>query len=174
MAKIFPRHPILFTLLGAALLALGACKPADAADRALPVVAKAPAWKLMDLAGREVGAASLQGKVVVVDFWATWCGPCVGEIPSYIALQKKYGANGLVIVGLSVDEGGPAVVKEFAAKKGMNYPVAMADEATIAAFGSFEAIPTTFLIDRHGNIRHQKTGAMEAGEYEKLVRSLLD
>jgi peroxiredoxin len=163
----------LFTLLvaTAALLALGACKPAT--STALPVIAKAPAWKLTDLAGHEVGAAALRGKVVVVDFWATWCGPCVGEIPGYVALQTKYGADGLVIVGLSVDEGGPELVRNFAAKNGLSYTLAMADEATVAAFGSFDAIPTTFLIDREGNIRHRKVGAMEPAAYEKLVKSLL-
>jgi thiol-disulfide isomerase/thioredoxin len=155
----------------AVLLALAGCAPRNTV--VLPVLARAPQWKLTDLAGREVGAATLRGKVVVVDFWATWCGPCVGEMPGYVALQRKYAADGLVIVGLSVDQAGPAVVEKFAAEKGITYRLAMADDATVAAFGSFEAIPTTFLIDRDGNIRHQKTGAMDPAEYEKLVRSLL-
>jgi peroxiredoxin len=155
----------------ATLVALSACAPSR--TLALPVLGRAPAWKLTDLSGHEIGTAAFRGKVVVVDFWATWCPPCLEEIPGYGALQKKYAADGLVVVGLSVDQSGPETVRKFVAKEGVRYPVAMADDATIAAFGSFEAIPTTFLIDRDGNIRHRKTGAMASADYEKLVRSLL-
>jgi thiol-disulfide isomerase/thioredoxin len=153
------------------IFAVSACRPRDSLT--LPVIGPAPAWKVTDLSGHEVSGASLRGKVVVVDFWATWCGPCVEEIPGYVALQKKYAAKGLVIVGLSVDGAGPELVRKFVAQNGMDYTVAMADDAVVAAFGSFEAIPTTFLLDRAGNIRHHKTGAMAPAEYEKLVRSLL-
>ena len=134
----------------------------------------APAWKLKDLDGREVSSEQFKGKVVVVDFWATWCGPCVGEIPSYVALQKKYGKDGLVIIGASVDQKGPAYVKAFAGKNQMDYTLVMADEAVIEAFGGFDAIPTTFLINRDGRIIHHKTGALPHEEYEKLVQQALN
>ena len=133
----------------------------------------APTWKLKDLDGREVSSDQLKGKVVVVDFWATWCGPCVEEIPGYIALQKKYGASGLVIVGVSLDRKGPAHVKQFAQAKGMNYTLVMGDDAVVEAFGDFQAIPTTFLISRDGRILNQKIGAMPPEEYEKLVKAAL-
>ncbi|MBA4137418.1 MAG: alkyl hydroperoxide reductase [Opitutus sp.] len=134
---------------------------------------KAPEFKLQTLDGKELTAASLKGKVVVVDFWATWCGPCIKEIPGYIELQKKYGPQGLVIVGVSLDRKGPAQVKAFAEKMGMNYPLAMGDEEITEAFGGFTAIPTTFLIDRDGVIRHKKTGLMAHDEYEVLVKGVL-
>ena len=160
---------------------LSACKPTTtvaavtgvAARPELPILKPGPAWKLQDLDGREVSAASLKGKVVVVDFWATWCGPCIQEIPGYIALQKKYGKDGLVIVGVSEDQKGPEQVKKFAEKNGMNYVIAMDDGKISEAFGGLEAIPTTFLLDRAGNIRHSKVGALPHDEYEKLVQSLL-
>ena len=157
---------------GALLLQKSRREPAPAliATTALP----APAWKLKDLDGHEVSSDQFKGKVVVLDFWATWCGPCIGEIPGYIALQKKYGAAGLVVVGASMDRGGPARVKPFVQANGMNYTVVMGDDATVEAFGSFSAIPTTFLISRDGRILNQKTGAMAPEEYEKLVKVALN
>jgi peroxiredoxin len=132
----------------------------------------APEFKLTTLDGKEVSAASLKGKVVVVDFWATWCGPCIAEIPGYVELQKKYGPQGLVILGVSVDRGGVEKVRKFVEKHRMNYPVALGDDALGEAFGGFDAIPTTFLIDRDGIIRHKKTGAMEHHDYEAIVKQL--
>lgn len=159
----------------------GAVAPASApgassaaSKSSLPVVGKAPDFRLTTLDGTDVTTASLKGKVVVVDFWATWCGPCVAEIPGYIELHKKYAKDGLVIIGVSVDRGGVAKVKQFAEKNGMNYLVAMGDDGALGeAFGGFDAIPTTFLIDRDGHIRHQKTGSMPHADYEALVKQLL-
>ncbi len=147
--------------------------PPAAAAPTLPVIGPAPAWKLVALDGTVVGSEALKGKVVVVDFWATWCGPCVHEIPGYVAMQKKYAERGLVIVGLSIDRKGEAVVAPFAKRTRINYPLAIATPEVIAAFGELEAIPTTYLIDREGRIRHKKTGSMEAEDYEKLISSLL-
>ncbi len=133
----------------------------------------APDWTLKNLDGQDVSFSQFKGKVVVVDVWATWCGPCIMEIPGYIALQKKYGKAGLVIVGVSLDRGGPAKVRKFVAERGMNYTVVMGDDRVAEAFGGFEAIPTTFLISRDGRIVHRKTGAWEHEAYEKLVKKHL-
>ena len=134
----------------------------------------APGFNLTDLEGKSVSLESLKGKPVVLNFWSTWCGPCVEEIPGYVAMQKKYGPRGLVIVGVSMDSKGPAHVKQFALTNGMNYTLVMGDEDVVEAFGNFQAIPTTFLISREGRILNQKTGAAPPEEYEKLVKWALD
>ena len=169
------RHLSLFAAaaalaLGAALLPGNRLQAQDLAMAAQP----APAWKLKNLDGQEVSSEQFKGKVVVVDFWATWCGPCLSEIPGYIALQKKYGASGLVIVGVSLDAKSPQYVKKFAQEHAMDYTLVMGDDSIVDAFGGFDAIPTTFLINRNGRIVHRKTGAMPHEEYEKLVKQALN
>lgn len=176
-----------FAALGLSLLFLAACsKPggevagsgsaANASAKIagpLPKLGPAPAWKLQDIAGKPVSFADFKGKIVVVDFWATWCPPCREEIPGYIELQKKYGGEGVVIIGVSLDQGGPDVVRPFAAKNGINYPLVMGDDAVVAAFGGVEGIPTTFLIDRNGQIRDRKVGMEAKADYEKKIVALL-
>lgn len=137
----------------------------------------APSWKLKDVNGSEVSSAQFKGKVVVVDFWATWCGPCREEIPGYVALQKKYGADKLAIVGISLDQqGGPGVVKKFIERNKVDYQIVMGDDDVVAAFGGTEGIqyiPTTFIIDREGNIRDRKSGAEPTEVFEQRLEQYL-
>ena len=136
----------------------------------------APTWTLKDVNGQSVSSEQFKGKVVVVDFWATWCAPCRVEIPGYIDLQKKYGPEGLVIVGMSLDAQGPGVVKKFMQQQGINYQIVMADDQVQEDFGGKEgltAIPTTFIIDRTGKIRDRKVGAEHTKDFEaRLVQYL--
>ena len=134
---------------------------------------KAPNWTLPDLNGKPVHLSDYAGKVVILDFWATWCPPCREEIPGFIDLQKKYGAKGLVIIGASVDQDGPPVVRDFVAKNQINYQIVMANDDVTKAYGGIEGIPTTFVIDPAGNVVKSYMGATEESEFEAQIKPLL-
>jgi cytochrome c biogenesis protein CcmG/thiol:disulfide interchange protein DsbE len=133
----------------------------------------APDWKLQDLDGKTVKLSDYKGKVVILDFWATWCPPCRAEIPHFIELQKQYGAQGLVIIGMSLDEGGAKVVSDFAKAKEINYPVVIGTQDIATAYGGIEAIPTTFIIDAKGNIVNKYIGLTDKDVFEGEIKKLL-
>lgn len=160
-------------LLLALVLGAAGCKPRVELP-SLPVLGPAPAWKLFDLDGKVVASDQFKDKVVIVDFWATWCAPCLAEIPDFIKLQDRYRRDGLVIVGVSFDLLSPAQIKEFAEKRGMNYLLVIGDEEVKEQFGSPEFIPATYLIDRAGQLRDRTIGPIASlEEYELLVKSVL-
>lgn len=130
-------------------------------------------WSVVSLDGAILSSDALKGQVVIVDFWATWCPPCRRKIPSLIELQESYKEDGLVIVGISADEDGPRVVREFAAELGMLYPLAMADDAVIQAFGGIEGLPTSFIINREGQVTSRHVGYTDKSVFENTILDLL-
>jgi len=133
----------------------------------------APAWELKDLEGKTVKSSDFKGKVVILDFWATWCPPCRAEIPHFVDLQKTYGDKGLTVIGVSLDEGGPKVVKEFSQKFKVNYPMVMGNDKIVSDYGGVEGIPTTFVIDRQGRIVNKHVGYADKETFEKEIKPLL-
>jgi len=132
-----------------------------------------PGWELADLDGKTVHSTDFKGRVVVLDFWATWCPPCRAGVPDFIELQKKYADQGLTVIGVSVDQAGLKTVKSFAEKNGINYPVVLADNKIVDAFGGIDGLPTTFIIDRNGNIVKSHLGFTPPAIIEKEVKALL-
>jgi len=133
----------------------------------------APDFKLKDLDGKELSISSLNGKVVLLNFWATWCGPCRAEIPSLVQLQNRY-KDRMQIVGLVVDDDDQTAIRKFAESEGINYPIALASDDVRLAYGGVSALPTVFLLNTSGRVVQKHVGLFDPALYETEVRSLLD
>lgn len=131
-----------------------------------------PDFAVKTLDGRSLDPAALKGKVAIINFWATWCGPCKAEIPDLIALQKKY-PDKLEIVGMSVDDAPVKDVRQFVDDHRMNYPIAMASADMQADFGGIYGIPTSFIIDTEGRVAQKHIGLTSSNVFEGEVRALL-
>ncbi len=160
------------TLLALSAVILGSCLTTFAAD-ATDKKMVAPSWQLQNTEGKTVKLSDYKGKIVVLNFWATWCPPCREEIPDLVSLQKQYAAQGVVVLGISMDEGGTAKVASFAKKYGINYPVVMGDEKISEAYGGIQVLPTTFIIDRKGNIVDGLQGGADRAGFEAAIKPLL-
>lgn len=133
----------------------------------------APDFTLKDTNGKRVSLSDFKGKVVVLNFWATWCGPCKTEIPWFIDFQKEWEARGFTVLGVSMDEDGWKVINPYVAEKKINYPVLLADENVNKAYGGIDALPTTFILGRDGKVAFLHAGLAQRTEYEKEIKSLL-
>ena len=129
------------------------------------------AFDAQDLDGRRVASAEWRDKVTLVNFWATWCGPCRAEIPDLIALQEKY-RDRLQIIGVSLDEAPPETVRAFVRANHFNYPVVMATREITRAFPGVFALPTTFVVDPQGRVVQKHVGLVDVSVYERAARVL--
>ena len=163
---------ILLTVLAVIVIL---AKYTSTSNSSVENVRPAPQFSLANLDGKNVSLKDFADKVMVVDFWATWCGPCREEIPHLNKLYENYRGKGLVVVGISMDAEGPEVVKQFAKELRMEYPVVMGDENVQQDFGGIVGLPTTFIIDRKGNIVKKYTGYQPAimQDMEQTIKELM-
>ncbi|MDZ4806219.1 MAG: TlpA disulfide reductase family protein [Candidatus Eisenbacteria bacterium] len=130
-------------------------------------------FKLLDLNGKPKTLADYKGKVVIVDFWATWCGPCKMSIPHLIELQNEYKEQGLEVVGISLDTTGPKAVGNFALAQKINYTILMGNDQVAAAYGGIKGIPVAFIVSQDGKIFRRYIGYRDKKVYDSDVRALL-
>jgi thiol-disulfide isomerase/thioredoxin len=132
----------------------------------------APEFARTDLTNRPLDLGAYRGKVVLLDFWATWCAPCLVEMPRLVAWQKQFGPRGLQVIGISMDDDPAAALKAYRRQK-LNYPVAMGDAKLGQLYGGVQGLPLTFLIDRKGTIQARFQGETDMNLIEKRIRQLL-
>jgi cytochrome c biogenesis protein CcmG/thiol:disulfide interchange protein DsbE len=132
----------------------------------------APDFSLQELNGQSLNLSDYRGKIVLLDFWATWCGPCRDEIPHFVQLQDEYRQQGLQVVGISMDDG-PKPVRDFYQQFKMNYPVALGNEKVAEAYGGVLGLPVAFLIGRDGRIHAKYKGEVNMSVLEQEIKTLL-
>jgi cytochrome c biogenesis protein CcmG/thiol:disulfide interchange protein DsbE len=135
--------------------------------------AAAPNWSLKDLDGKTVKLSDFKGQVLILNFWATWCPPCVAEIPDFIEVEKEYHGKGVAVVGISIDSIQPSEVAAFAKKRGINYPVLMSTDEVAAAYGADQAVPITVVIKPDGTIADKQQGMVSKSYLENQIAKLL-
>jgi peroxiredoxin len=166
---------VFATALLAGCVFVGCSQRVSAADPVKPDKDRHPAadFTLKDAAGKTVQLSDYKGKVVLLDFFATWCGPCKIEIPWFIEMERKYKDRGFSVLGVSMDDEGWEVVKPFLQELSVNYRVIIGNDFTAQAYGGVEALPTTFLIDREGRIAATHVGLAGRKEFEDGIENLL-
>lgn len=171
------RHLFVLTLAVAGLAGLRQSSPfaiQNVPGDAGQIGSRLPEFSVTDLQGHTVRSADLRGKVVLIDFWATWCGPCKKEMPGYQQLLNRYGPRGFVVIGFKFD-----TLKDtedpvrFAKKLGVRYPLAIATDTVKQKFGGIEGLPTTLIYDRQGILRSKVIGFEYTSAFEASVKQLL-
>jgi cytochrome c biogenesis protein CcmG/thiol:disulfide interchange protein DsbE len=133
----------------------------------------APAFSLADASGASVSLSDYKGRVVLLNFWATWCHGCKTEIPWYVEFQEKYKSRGFIALGASMDDGGWKVVKPFVKVKKLNYPVVIANDGLAKQY-ELRGMPLSVLIDRKGRIAESHSGVVDRSSWEMEIQRLLD
>jgi len=157
---------VLFIAAGLVLLA--ACLVPSTQESSSP----APAFELKDLSGQPLTLSQFTNKVVVLNFWATWCPPCRAEIPDFVETYNAYKDKGLVIIGVSLDRLSPKELVSFVNKYDMTYPVAFGTEKILDDYQPGQYVPATIVIDKKGMIRSRHVGAMDEGSLKRLFLKL--
>lgn len=135
----------------------------------------APSFHLMTLDGAVLDSREMGGTVQVITFWATWCRVCRVELPSIQRVAEEWGdEDGVMVLGLSIDQGGAGVVRNYVTERGFTFPQALADRDTRWAFGGIPGVPTTFIVDSQGVVRHKLVGLTGPGTVQRAVRRLVD
>ncbi len=134
---------------------------------------RAPDFDLLNLQGNIVSLKDYRGKVVLLNFFATYCPPCRMEIPDFIRLQDKYASKGFVVIGISVDQNGERILPDFIRRLGINYPVLLATQKVLKDYGNIYALPSTFIIDRNQDIVKHFTGLVTPSDVEPLIKKAL-
>lgn len=163
-------------LLPLALLAgcgSGSDAPVQAAVKVEKDRKSAPAFSLQDSNGKAVSLADYKGKVVLLNFWATWCGPCKIEIPWFVEFEQSFKDQGFAVLGVAMDEEGWDVVKPYLAEKKVNYRMLLGNDSVGQLYGGVDSLPTTFLIDRNGKIASVHVGLVSKGDYKNEIEQLL-
>ena len=171
------RNPLLPIVLALALFGFS-CEATSLVNSGASVDAAVeqaplPDFSLEDLDGNLLTKADLDGKVSLVNFWATWCGPCKIEMPWFVDFQRRYKDRGFTVLAVSLDEDGWEPVREFADEFNFNFPVVLGDDTLAEDFGGIWALPTTFIVDRSGTVLYRHTGLVSKATYESEIEGLL-
>ncbi len=164
---------VVFILAGVSIFLFARPKTEDMRTKSVDQTQAAPEFSLLDVNGTTVKLSDFKGKVVVLNFWATWCGPCKKEIPDFIELQNQYGKDGLQFIGVAIDQEGLSVIKPFSEKLKINYPTLIGNDEVFAKFGGRDAIPVTILIDKKGMIKTTYIGMRKKEALEEMVLALM-
>lgn len=133
----------------------------------------APDFELVSLDGKKVKLSDYRGKAVLLNFWATWCSPCKVEMPWLVDFQKKYGSDGLVVLGVAMDDTETPKISEFAHEMGVNYPILLGTDKVSEEYGNVQYLPTSFYIDRDGKFVGKGVGMLERKEFEVNIQKAL-
>jgi thiol-disulfide isomerase/thioredoxin len=174
------RNPIalvVVALVVAAMLYFGFHVARRSGAGSTPRVAKmsvAPDFSLESLDGKSVRLSDLRGKAVLLNFWATWCGPCKIEMPWFVEMQNQYGSQGLQIVGVAMDDASKEDIAKFAKDMGVNYPILLGKEAVGDSYGGVPALPESFFIGRDGKVVDKIIGLRGKAEIEDAIKKALN